>query len=176
MAAPVDESRRGFLKVATAALGALVGALAVVPGLGFLAYPLRERTVGGGEEPTRVASLGDLRPGRPQRVNVVGSLKDAWLRLDGQKLGGCWLVKQPDGRVRAFSTVCPHLGCGVDWNDRTRAFECPCHGSVFGPDGRRQSGPTPRDLDELAVETSGDDVRVSYRRFRLSVPRKEPLA
>jgi Rieske Fe-S protein len=169
------EQRRGFLKLATAGIGAIIGAIALIPGLSFLAHPLRKETVTGGEEPLRVASKSEVEPGKPMRVDVLGQKRDAWLRLDSVKLGAAWLVRSTTGQLRAFSTVCPHLGCGIDWNDGTKKFDCPCHGSVFDPDGRCVAGPSPRGMDELEVVTSGDEIKVRYRRFRVATPDKEPI-
>src|SRR5262245_20447881 len=87
------DSRRGFLKFLTAAIGASTGAIAVIPGLRMLAHPLRKETVTGAGEPVRVASVSDVKPGKPLRVNVIGQVHDAWLRLDSVKLGTYWLVR-----------------------------------------------------------------------------------
>jgi len=103
MAAESPAERRAFLKVVTTGLGALVAALAVVPGLGFLAGAARRP--------------GGAEGGAPLRVTAVGTREDAWLRLDRVTLGSLWLVRAvEDGPIRAFSTVCPHLGCGVDFD------------------------------------------------------------
>jgi Rieske Fe-S protein len=141
----------------------------------MLLSPLTTRTASGGDEPVRVARLDELKPGEPQRRTVVGTRYDAWLRTDGVRLGACWLLRSAEGRVRALSTVCPHLGCGIDWNPESRRFDCPCHGSAFDAEGRRVAGPSPRDMDELEVTTSGDEVQVRYQRFRNSTSRREPL-
>jgi menaquinol-cytochrome c reductase iron-sulfur subunit len=167
--------RRGFLKLVTAAIGAAIGAIATIPGLRFLATPLTKEMVTGGEEPVRVASMDEVEPGKPMRANVVGQKHDGWLRQDSVKLGACWLTRSVTGQVRAFSTVCPHLGCGIDYNDKSEKFECPCHGSFFDHDGRCVEGPAPRGMDELDVLTSGKDIKVRYRRFRLSIAKKEAV-
>jgi menaquinol-cytochrome c reductase iron-sulfur subunit len=169
----VPSERRGFLRMITGWLAAAMGAVVAVPGLGFLAAPLGRETVRGGKGPLRVARLAALKPGKPLRCDVRGELYDGWSRVPDVKLGSCWLVKSElDNSVRAFSTVCPHLGCGVDWNEDQRRFVCPCHESFFGPDGKVITGPSPRDMDELEVVTEAADVKVVYRRYRVGTPRK----
>ncbi len=167
--------RRSFLGLLAGAIGVVVGAAASIPGLGFLAHPLRTKTVSGGEEPVRVAAPDDVRPGRPLRVNVYGQRRDGWTRIDRMKLGAAWLMRTPEGRVRAFSTVCPHLGCGIDWDEKSEKFHCPCHNSGFGLDGRCLYGPSPRGLDELEVATTATEIRVRYQRFKVAVKEKEPI-
>ena len=176
MADHSPEPRRSFLKLLIGGFSAVIGAMAAIPGLRFLAHPLQKETVTGGEEPLHVAMKDEVVPGKPMRVNVVGQTHDGWLKSDGVKLGACWLVKSAAGDdIKAYSTVCPHLGCGIDWNDSTKRFDCPCHGSVFDLEGRCVEGPSPRGMDELEVVASGEDIKVRYRRFRVSIPNKEPL-
>ncbi len=60
-------------------------------------------------------------------------------------------VSNIDGTVNAVSAVCTHAGCEVEWNNKEATWDCPCHGSVFGPDGSVFNGPaetplTPVDL------------------------------
>lgn len=78
----------------------------------------------------------------------VGKLDD--IPVWGSKkvvLGGSavLLVRTPD-QVKAFSAICTHLGCIVDWDDRKKEIACPCHAGFFGLDGRVISGPPPRPL------------------------------
>jgi len=47
----------------------------------------------------------------------------------------------------AFSAVCPHLSCVVNWNEMQKKFECPCHGAKFNQNGEVFEGPPPRPLD-----------------------------
>jgi glycine/D-amino acid oxidase-like deaminating enzyme len=41
------------------------------------------------------------------------------------------------GELHARSAVCTHLGCHLHWNSFETCWDCPCHGSQFGVDGRR---------------------------------------
>ena len=63
--------------------------------------------------------------------------------------------------IRAFSLVCPHLGCQV--NETPDGFLCPCHGSRFNPSGGLISGPAVRSLDPLVIEVQ-DGRLILYRR------------
>jgi len=47
----------------------------------------------------------------------------------------------------AFSAICPHLRCIVNWNEVLKKFECPCHGAKFNLNGEVLEGPPPRPLD-----------------------------
>ncbi|HVY37429.1 MAG TPA: ubiquinol-cytochrome c reductase iron-sulfur subunit [Polyangia bacterium] len=176
MEAKASDTRRGFVARVTAALSGLAGAAALVPGLGLLIAPLRKATVRAPGRPVRVATEHDVRPDKPVRVTAVGDSQDAWVRLDRVTLGSCWLVRAREGApVRAFSTICPHLGCGIDYDAQARRFDCPCHGSTFDLDGRCLKGPAPRGLDELEVTIDAGEVRVLYQRFRTGTAGKEPL-
>jgi glycine/D-amino acid oxidase-like deaminating enzyme/nitrite reductase/ring-hydroxylating ferredoxin subunit len=43
-------------------------------------------------------------------------------------------------------TVCTHLGCELRANEQEGTWDCPCHGSRFGDDGRAICGPAVVDL------------------------------
>ena len=134
MKAKASDTRRAFVARVTAALGALAGAAAVVPGLGLLLAPLRKAGARGAARPVRVASEHDVRPDKPLRVTAVGEREDAWVRLDHVTLGSCWLVRAHDSApVRAFSTVCPHLGCGVDYDAQGAQVRLPLPRLVLRP-------------------------------------------
>lgn len=56
--------------------------------------------------------------------------------------------------IAVMSLVCTHLGCVVKKTER--GFDCPCHGSKFGPHGELVQGPAPRGLPWWAVSQSPD--------------------
>jgi cytochrome b6-f complex iron-sulfur subunit len=58
------------------------------------------------------------------------------------------------GGAYAISTVCTHLGCIV--KPSPSGFDCPCHGSKFGPDGTVLRGPAPKALAWKKVAVASD--------------------
>lgn len=73
-------------------------------------------------------------------------------------------ASSPSG-LAAVSTTCTHLGCGVAWSAERKAFLCPCHGGVYGADGRVLAGPPPRPLARVAVVVAGGRVTVDPAAF-----------
>lgn len=59
----------------------------------------------------------------------------------------CAVHRDDRGELHAVSAVCTHLGCLVAFNNAERTWECPCHGSRFGIDGRILQGPALRPLE-----------------------------
>jgi Rieske Fe-S protein len=72
-------------------------------------------------------------------------------------VGDVLVVREPTGRVLAFSRRCPHLGCSLSVSEARDGFTCPCHGSRFDLMGRRVAGPAERDLTGLQVVPQAQD-------------------
>lgn len=68
--------------------------------------------------------------------------------------------KDGKGQYFALSQKCPHLGCRVPFCKSSGRFECACHGSVFDLAGERVKGPTPRGMDQFALEQDGNNLVV----------------
>ena len=68
------------------------------------------------------------------------------------------LVHLESGEFVAYSAVCTHQGCTVDYSDGNLA--CPCHGSVFDParGGAVVNGPAQQPLPEIPVEAQNGEV------------------
>ena len=73
------------------------------------------------------------------------------------------LIQTAGGELRAFSAVCTHLTCTVDYESDTGTLFCPCHNGRFDLAGNVLSGPPPRPLDIYDVEVSGEDIFVSRK-------------
>lgn len=171
-------SRRGFLKVATAAIGAAMAAVAGVPLVRFFLHPVGRKTVDSAAEPVEVGAAAELSPGAPpKKVEIVAArVRDGWGVRENVVVGAAWLSRDEAGELRAFTTVCPHLGCSIGYDAEAGEYRCPCHQSAFGPGGDKKSGPSKRGLDPLPVKVDeGGRVWVTYRRFRPDVAEREPV-
>ncbi|HEY7616817.1 MAG TPA: Rieske (2Fe-2S) protein, partial [Terriglobales bacterium] len=73
------------------------------------------------------------------------------------------LIRTAQDEWRAFSAVCTHLNCTVQFQDETQQIWCACHNGLFDLNGNVVGGPPPRRLDEFAVNLRGDDIVVSRR-------------
>jgi len=73
-----------------------------------------------------------------------------------------FLAALPEG-VTAFSAVCSHLGCIVDWNSKTEQFLCPCHGSKYDVNGNVIGGPAPAPLERLITEIKEEKIFVGIK-------------
>ena len=71
------------------------------------------------------------------------------------------LVRMADGNYRAFSAVCTHLNCTVQYRPREHDIWCACHNGVYNLQGAVVSGPPPKALEEFAVHARGQDIVVT---------------
>lgn len=67
--------------------------------------------------------------------------------------GGNETVADPGlAGVLALYRKCPHLGCQIPaLCDKSKWFECLCHGSKYTIIGEKRAGPAPRGMDRFAV-------------------------
>jgi len=93
------------------------------------------------------AKIGDLKP------------NSAKLFRFGSKPG--LLVHTPDSTYKAYSAVCTHLNCTVQYEEDDSIIWCACHNGKFDLNGQVISGPPPRGLDRYEVNVQGEDVIVS---------------
>lgn len=167
-----DDGRRLFLKLGVHGLGAGVAAVTAAPAIAYLAYPLSHDPTSGSDGFIPAGRLERFKEGEPVKVDLLADKRDAWNRIEQVKIGSAWIVNV-GGNLTAYSTVCPHLGCAVDFDATVGKFKCPCHRSAFGQDGQIEDGPSPRPLDTLEVEQEGGLLSIRYQRFKIGVAGKE---
>jgi cytochrome b6-f complex iron-sulfur subunit len=66
------------------------------------------------------------------------------------------LVRTSEGDLKAFSAVCTHLDCTVQYKGDTSQIWCACHNGFYDLGGNVVSGPPPRPLESFAVAVRGE--------------------
>ncbi|HZD41055.1 MAG TPA: ubiquinol-cytochrome c reductase iron-sulfur subunit [Terriglobales bacterium] len=71
------------------------------------------------------------------------------------------LLRTPEGDLRAFSAVCTHLACIVEYRPDLEHIWCACHNGHYDLNGKNIAGPPPRSLEQYAVNIRGEQIVVS---------------
>ena len=71
------------------------------------------------------------------------------------------LIRLNETDWRAFSAVCTHLSCIVQYEPDRRMIWCACHNGQYDLNGKVISGPPPRPLKPYSVNRRGDDLVIS---------------
>ena len=167
-----NSDRRRFLKLLAAVVGSAAAAVTSLPVLGAILTPLLKKKDDDGSVLHALAEK-DLAVGVPRRVELVATVIDTWTRSVGV-VGAAWLLKTPDGKITALSTICPHSGCSIGQQSKN-TYSCPCHKSLFALDGTPQEGPSPRPMDPLPVELKDGAVWVKWLRYKVGVKEQKIL-
>lgn len=69
----------------------------------------------------------------------------AILEINGEETA---VYKDSKGNITKLSPVCTHLGCTVEWNNKDKTWDCPCHGSKFSKEGKVIQGPAIKALEQ----------------------------
>jgi cytochrome b6-f complex iron-sulfur subunit len=137
--APTDFDRRTFLD-ALLAVGFVSTAAAIAYPVGrYLVPPVS------GEPATQSAVAGRAGGLWPNAAAIFKF---------GSKPG--IVVRTADGEVRAFSAVCTHLDCTVQFKADTSQLWCACHNGTYDLGGNVVSGPPPRGLEQFVVNIRGE--------------------
>ncbi|WP_233281267.1 MULTISPECIES: FAD-dependent oxidoreductase [Paenibacillus] len=83
------------------------------------------------------------------KISEVKPGEAAVVRHHGQRAGA---YRDEQGQLFLVDTTCTHMGCETEWNDGERSWDCPCHGSRFGFDGKVLEGPAIEPLRKLDHE------------------------
>lgn len=71
------------------------------------------------------------------------------------------LIRASETEWKAFSGICTHLNCTVQYRDDSRQIWCACHNGYYDLNGRVVSGPPPRPLEEYTVRLRGDEIVIA---------------
>jgi Rieske Fe-S protein/uncharacterized membrane protein YphA (DoxX/SURF4 family) len=131
--------RRGFLRVSTVAAFAVAAA---VVGKIF------SKTA---------ASTSSGESAASKKIIEDASLEIGATHNFESKAGTPAVLFRTKAGVFAYSAVCTHEGCTVQFNSASKNLQCACHGAVFDPfDGAKVvTGPTNQPLAKIKVATEG---------------------
>ena len=94
-------------------------------------------------------------------VNLDSELKSI---NDFVAKSGVIVIRKASGNTPAsflaLSSVCPHAGATVEYNNGLSTFSCAAHGSAFAADGAVTQGPATKGLTKLTVEVTGATLSV----------------
>ena len=131
----ISIDRRGFIRVSSIAALTVAGV-----GLGRL-FPKKAAAVSAG--PAKIIEDGALAVGKIHNFT--------------SKSGSPAVLFRSKTGVYAYSAVCTHEGCTVQYNSASKNLQCGCHGAVFDPgkDGTVVTGPTNKPLPKIKVAVEG---------------------
>jgi Rieske Fe-S protein len=141
---PQDLTRRRFLDylLGTSAFATLVAIF--YPIIRFMAPP---HVVEAMQSSVIAAKLSELPPNSGKIFKF------------GSKPG--LIIRTASGELKAFSAVCTHLDCIVQYRPDTKQIWCACHNGQYNLNGENIGGPPPRPLEAYPVNKRGDDVVVN---------------
>jgi Rieske Fe-S protein len=76
------------------------------------------------------------------------------LTLNDPTYGPFIVIHLDTGGFVAYSAICTHAGCQVQFNPDARDIACPCHGAVYDPYNNAQvmAGPAPSPLQKIPIQ------------------------
>ena len=108
-----------------------------------------------------------LEPPKVEEVNVsnvkIGAVED--MEKDSGKIikfgnKPVIVIRKPEGEYIAFTAVCTHLDCIVQFRKDYGQIYCACHNGRYDLNGRNVSGPPPAPLKKFGVTIKNDEVIV----------------
>ena len=135
-------TRRGFIKAFNSLLAATGVAVILSPIIAFF-WPKNLEEVP--SEPVAVGPDGSISNGESKKVRY-GRYPALVINL-------------PELGLVAYSAVCTHFACIVDFNTSTHEIECPCHEGFFEPyEGEVISGPPPLPLAKIPLSIIDGEI------------------
>lgn len=142
-----NQDRRGFLKLLVGGVAVFWAGLTTVPFVRYLVSG-KEESAGSEVSQVTVGPESDFPPGSSKNFQF-GNIPALLVRSDA-------------GEFTAFSAVCTHLGCTVQYSKPDKNIFCACHGGQFNPKtGENIAGPPPKPLTPLVAQVTEGVVIVS---------------
>lgn len=144
-----------------AGLAIVGGAITAMIGRALATATAPKASAAGSVAPSQAPSTSapDIVVAAASSVPVGHAL--SFMAADGNP---AWVVHPSGNSFVAFSAVCTHLGCLVQYEASTNEFLCPCHGGVYDAStGNVLQGPPPLPLPPIPVQVVNGQIRVRGR-------------
>ncbi len=149
-------SRRSFLVRSLAVVTGAIGAALAAIGLGAITAPALHKDT---SQWSPIGRPGDPGPGEvdlatlntPLLTSFTSLVKDAYMAAAPQQIP-VYVTNLGSDKFIIFDVRCTHLGCPINWDEKGKKFDCPCHGGVFSPTGEVLAGPPPRPLERYTYK------------------------
>ena len=135
--------RRSFLDGVLKVVGGVLGGLVLYPVFRYFVPPKQPEAV---TNRTIAAREDELAPNAFKIFPFAGR--------------PAILIRLSSGEYRAFSAVCTHLGCTVQYRREKSDIWCACHNGIYDLQGRNVSGPPPRPLERYEVRIAYGEIVV----------------
>ena len=159
MAGSGSISRREFITLTTAAVGTFIAAVVGLPAIAYLIDPALK--AGSSNAWIPLGKLESFEIGKPALATFTRSKVNGWEKTVNSY--GVFVLRRSAAEVLAFSNVCTHLGCRVNWQADKKHYVCPCHDGHFNIDGKVVSGPPPRPLDTYATRVTDGILSIHFQ-------------
>jgi thiosulfate dehydrogenase [quinone] large subunit len=144
--------RRQILRGGAVVLGGLVVAGAAAKAAGAPTTPKRTPQAAPPSTPATSATAAPQAGGSV--ITTLPALQQQGaVGFNDPASGPAVVVSLGGDRVAAYSRVCTHAGCSVDYDPSSKLLICPCHGATYDPAAQAQvvSGPAPSPLAPINV-------------------------
>lgn len=147
--------RRKWLSVLIQGGSAAIAAVVGIPALLSAISPgWRARSSGQWRTAGRLADfpLGTVQPA------VVEVGRGDWARSLENKT--VYVYRRSDDEVVVYSRNCTDLSCPLVFDAGSECFFCPCHGGIFGKDGKPMAGPPSKPLYRYATRVRDGELEI----------------
>jgi thiosulfate dehydrogenase [quinone] large subunit len=87
-------------------------------------------------------------------ANASNIPPNQFLTFNDPAAGPAILIHLNNGQFVAYSTICTHAGCQVQYDPSINDLVCPCHGAVYDSANNAQvlQGPAPYPLQSIPIQ------------------------
>ena len=130
-------------EVLTLALLGGLSIIGVIAGKNFKRGPKKLSSAGSSNA---IAKVSDIAIGTS--INIVDTF------------GAPAIIFRTKSGVYAYSAVCTHQGCTVEFDKNSKHLICPCHGAEYDPANSAKvlAGPTTTPLPKVKISVKGDEI------------------